>query len=193
MSDLVRENTLGRKNLRRRSFLKSGALSLLLAAFPRRAFSFFTEGAPSERALRLYNVHTGEYLETVYRARGEYIPQAQEKIDYILRDYRTGEVRSIDARLLDLLYYIGWNLEAKHPFHIISGYRSMETNLFLWKRNRGVAKNSLHILGKAVDINLPDCDLPLLRGAAVEQKAGGVGYYPRSNFIHIDVGRVRYW
>ena len=122
-----------------------------------------------------------------------YLLEALADINNILRDHRTGEVRSIDTRLLDLLDAICKRLQSHQPFHIISGYRSAATNALLRKRGKGVARRSLHLEGKAVDIRLPGCDLSLLCHAAMSLKQGGVGYYRRSKFVHIDVGRVRYW
>jgi uncharacterized protein YcbK (DUF882 family) len=115
------------------------------------------------------------------------------EIDHILRDHRTGEVRPIDTELLDLAHALGESLGAPGPFHVISGYRSPKTNALLRASGNGVASKSLHLQGKALDIRLPGCDLRRLRRAAVDLKGGGVGHYPGPNFIHIDVGRVRYW
>jgi uncharacterized protein YcbK (DUF882 family) len=138
-------------------------------------------------------LHTDESLTTVYYARGRYLPQGLDEIDYILRDHRNEKIKAIDPRLLDLLFTLGMKLDTQHPFHVISGYRSPETNEMLYRRNRGVARNSLHIYGKAVDVRIPGCELSLFCRAARECREGGVGYYPRSDFLHIDVGQVRYW
>jgi uncharacterized protein YcbK (DUF882 family) len=129
----------------------------------------------------------------VYWADGRYLPGALADIDYILRDHRAGEIKPIDTRLLDLMCSLRANLEIRGPFHVISGYRSPETNALLRNRGQGVARNSLHLQGKAVDIRLPGCELSVLRRAAMKLKGGGVGYYPSPNFVHIDVGRVRHW
>jgi uncharacterized protein YcbK (DUF882 family) len=129
----------------------------------------------------------------VYCAKGRYLPGALADINHILRDHRTGEIKAIDIRLLDLLYALGLKLEDRGPFHVISGYRSPKTNAILRAHGQGVAKNSLHLQGKAVDIRLPGCDLSVLRHAAMNLKGGGVGYYPGPHFVHIDVGRVRHW
>ena len=119
--------------------------------------------------------------------------QALADIDHILRDHRTGEVKAIDTRLLDLAHAVGESLRDHGPFHVISGYRSPKTNALLRAGGNGVAGKSLHLQGKALDIRLPGTDLPVLHRAAVDLKGGGVGYYPGPNFVHIDVGRVRYW
>jgi uncharacterized protein YcbK (DUF882 family) len=143
--------------------------------------------------LALYHTHTEESLETIYFVNGEYSQQALEDINYILRDHRSGEIKAIDTGLLDLLYAISSKLQTPCPFHIISGYRSKVTNALLRRRSGGVARRSLHLEGKAADIRVPGCDLALLRRVAVDLKSGGVGYYPRPDFVHVDVGRVRYW
>ncbi len=146
-----------------------------------------------EKVLSFYNLHTKEYLQTVYWKNGEYVSEALAQINHIMRDHYCGAVKPIDKKLLDLFFAIRQRLNCSKPFHIISGYRTARTNAFLRKHKKAVAKNSLHLYGKAADIRLPDYGLKVLRRAAYELKAGGVGYYPRSNFIHVDVGRVRYW
>jgi len=143
--------------------------------------------------LALYNTHTHESLITTFWRDGRYIPRALASIDHILRDHRTDQVRKIDPRLLDLLAMLTARLGARDPIQIVSGYRSPATNEALRRRGRGVAKNSLHTSGKAVDIKLPDITLATLRREALELRAGGVGYYPRSGFVHLDVGDIRSW
>jgi len=147
----------------------------------------------SERTLSLYNLHTGESLKTAYWVEGEYLTEALKEINNILRDHRTQEIRPIDPGLLDLLHSLHSTVESKEMLHIISGYRSPATNTHLRENSTGIAKNSLHLEGKAADIRLPGYDLAALRRIAVALKGGGVGYYPGSDFIHMDVGRVRYW
>ena len=168
-------------------------MAMALPVPPFAASSEDYEELPQERTLWFYNTHTKETLKTVYRIDGEYVPTALERINYILRDHRTNEIKPIDTRLLDLLFEISQRVEAREPFHIISGYRSPQSNQMLRKNGNGVAKKSLHLQGKAVDVRLPGCSLPVLRDTAMELQGGGVGYYPRSDFIHVDVGRVRYW
>lgn len=146
-----------------------------------------------ERDLAFYNLHTEEKLHTTYWAGGEWNPDGLREIDTILRDFRTGEITTVDRDLLDVLYRLSRNVGARQPFHVISGYRSPKTNATLASQSNGVAKRSLHMRGKAIDVRLPGIPLAELRRAAVAMKAGGVGYYPKSDFIHIDTGRVRYW
>jgi uncharacterized protein YcbK (DUF882 family) len=181
-----------KNNLNRRRFLKLGALSALAGIFPQSAFGS-TDAAQPERSLAFYNTHTGEQLKTVYWAQGQYISDSLGAIDHILRDHRTNEVLNIDTQLLDLLFALRSELDTSQPFHIICGYRSPQTNAFLHAHSSGVAENSLHLVGKAIDIRTPSRSLTALRKAAVTLKGGGVGYYPKSDFVHVDVGRVRYW
>lgn len=179
--------------LTRRRFLRLSGLATLASFSPRLGLAALKNFQSPERSLSFHNTHTGESLERVYWAKGSYLPEALSDINYILRDHRSGDIKTIDARLLDLVHAIGLKLDAQEPFHIVSGYRSPRTNAFLRKCGRGVARNSLHLYGKAVDIRLPECPLSLLRRVAMEMRGGGVGYYPRPNFVHIDVGRVRSW
>ena len=133
---------------------------------------------------------------TAYCCGGEYQPEALKEINHILRDFRANEIKPIDPGLLDLLHELGGTLETDQPFHIISGYRSPHTNAMLRARggeHTGVASSSLHMVGKAIDIRVPGVKLDHLRGAARSLKLGGVGYYPSSNFVHVDTGRVRAW
>ena len=145
------------------------------------------------RTIAFHNLHTGEHLETTYWAEGNYITPALKHIDHVLRDFRTGDVARIDPRLLDLLHVLRSKMESSEPFHVISGYRSPKTNDTLAQQSNGVAKKSLHMKGMAADVRLPGRALSGLKDAAASLKLGGVGYYPSSDFIHVDVGRVRYW
>jgi uncharacterized protein YcbK (DUF882 family) len=146
-----------------------------------------------ERSLALRNLHTGETLKTTFWADGHYLQDELKAINTVLRDHRSGEVSRMDPHLMDVLYLLQQSVGIAGPFHIISGYRSPATNEKLRNNSNGVAKRSLHMQGKAVDIRLPGCKLNRLRNAALELKAGGVGYYAKSDFIHVDTGRVRRW
>ena len=146
-----------------------------------------------EHSLSFLNLHTGESLKTTFRADGTLIDQELAAIDQLLRDHRSGEVYRMDPLLLDTLYQLQQSVDVDGPSHIISGYRSPKTNAKLRTGSNGVAKRSLHMQGKAVDIRLPGCKLKDLRNAALALKSGGVGYYPGSDFIHVDTGRVRRW
>jgi uncharacterized protein YcbK (DUF882 family) len=146
-----------------------------------------------ERSLSFYNLHTGESVRAAYWADGAYQTDALTAIDRVLRDYRTGEVRSMDRRLLDLLHALRLDLGTSAAFHVISGYRSPATNAMLRQQGHAVASHSLHMEGKASDVRLPGVDLDTLHRAAVARRAGGVGYYLGPQFVHVDVGPVRYW
>lgn len=181
------------QHLNRRRFLKLGLITIISGLTPYRAMAAVEDFLSAERALSLYNPHTKEYIETVYWENGDYIPEALNDINNIFRDHYNGAVNPIDIKLLDLLCVMHKQLNYSEPFYLISGYRTPETNAFLMKHKNGVSKNSFHMYGKAADIRLPGYDIKMLRRAAYELKAGGVGYYPRLKFVHIDVGKVRYW
>ena len=146
-----------------------------------------------ERSLRFHNLHTGEKLTSTYWVEGRYVPSARAEIDFILRDFRTGDVCPIDVGLLDTLVALQGRLENQAAFGVISGYRSPKTNAALALTSGGVAKKSYHMSGLAIDVRLPGCDLKDLQRAALALRRGGVGYYPKSDFVHIDVGPVRSW
>jgi len=178
-----------RLNLSRRGFLGVGAA----------AFGLFTinpalAALPSRpRLLKFENLHTGETMASEYWADGTYMPDALERIAHVLRDHRNDAVHPINTKLLDLLHRVRATLGVKTPFQVISGYRSPESNAKLAAKSNGVATRSLHMDGMAIDIRMPGVDLRNLHKAAKALGAGGVGYYAQSNFVHMDVGRVRYW
>jgi len=175
----------------RRRFLAAGAgIAAGLTAAPALAR---VHPAAAQRSLAFYNLHTGEHLKATYFADNGYVKHGLKEINHLLRDFRTGQVHPIDARLLDLLYVLQHKLAARQPFHVISGYRSPKTNAMLRAQSSGVARHSLHMDGMAIDIRLPGRSLAHLHRAALALRAGGVGYYPQSNFVHVDVGRVRHW
>lgn len=149
--------------------------------------------APDRRSLAFHNLHTGENLDLVYWSDGTYHPDALHQINHVLRDFRSGDVHAIDPRLLDVLVSVNRGLDSEKPLQVISGYRSPATNALLRSESEGVAKSSLHMQGQAIDVRVPGRALSSLRRVAMSLRAGGVGYYPRSDFVHIDVGRVRYW
>ena len=144
------------------------------------------------RSLALDNLHTGEKLQLTYWEKGVLIPEALAAVDHVLRDYRTNEVHRIDPTLLDLLHTLHTRLGSGAPFQVISGYRSPKTNAGMRAASHNVATKSLHMQGMAVDIRLADRSLENIHAVARALRAGGVGYYP-GQFVHVDVGRVRYW
>jgi uncharacterized protein YcbK (DUF882 family) len=178
---------------------KLTAASLLFAACASVAWGTFPgslTAAGETRTLSLHHVHTKESLTITYKKNGRYIPSALEKINYVLRDWRRNEVTTIDPKTIDLMWELHADLDSQAPIHIISGYRSASTNAMLKKIGRNVAKQSMHIRGKAIDLYFPDVAVSKLRGSAIVRQIGGVGYYPRSGtsgFVHIDSGKVRYW
>jgi uncharacterized protein YcbK (DUF882 family) len=145
------------------------------------------------RTLAFDNLHTGERASIEYWAKGRYESEALQEVNHILRDFRSGEVHPIDPDLLDLLHNLQARLGSSKPFEVISGYRSPHTNQMLRDEGHGTARKSLHMVGKAIDIRLPDRNLADLHKAAVSLRAGGVGFYPQSDFVHVDTGRIRYW
>ena len=147
----------------------------------------------ARKRLAFYNTHTGESLDLCYYDRGVYCPEALDRLNHLLRDHRTGQVHDIDPRLLDNLYALSRKIGRHSPFHIISGYRSPETNAMLRKKTSGVARTSFHTKGRAIDIRLPGYSTQRLRNACIAMKSGGVGYYADSNFVHIDTGPIRCW
>lgn len=180
--------------LGRRRFLMTGAALLTAGvALPRRVFAANSPMSSPERKLAFYNTHTGEQLSSVYWADGAYQPDGLTEIYRVLRDHRSDEVSPIDTRLLDLLHTLTDTLDTSAQFHVISGYRSPATNAKLASASNGVAKHSLHMDGLAIDIRIPGRELADVRRAAIALHSGGVGYYPGSNFVHVDVGRVRTW
>lgn len=176
------------ETLHRRKFLITGLGAGLGLMMPRAAAL-----GGSTRNLAFRNLHTGETLSATYWSAGHYCPKPCQQIDRLLRDHRTGEVAPISRRLLDALYELHNRIPVDGPFEVISGYRSPRTNAKLAAARSGVARKSLHMKGMAIDIRVPGFSLKRLHKTAVAMKAGGVGYYPRSGFIHVDVGRVRYW
>lgn len=144
-------------------------------------------------SISFQNHHTGEVFDSNYRVGDKYLPDAFKQINHILRDYRTGEVFPIDPRVIDILFMVSKKTGFNQPLQILSGYRSQSTNARLSKKSEGVAKNSLHMTGQAIDFRLPGFSTNQVRKVAVNLKAGGVGYYSKSDFIHVDTGQVRVW
>jgi len=145
-------------------------------------------------ALSFLHTHTGEALQVAFRAEGEYVPSALRAVDRFLRDHRTGDARPIDPALLDQLHRLAQVTGTRAPFQVISAFRSDRTNAMLRARGGGgVARASLHMEGRAIDIRLADVALDTVRDAARSLTAGGVGYYAASDFVHLDTGRVRHW
>lgn len=177
----------------RRRLLKAGMAFALASVGVRPVFAAFGKDNAVVRELAFHNLHTGETIETEYWADGDYLPEALSSINHILRDYRNDRVLAIEPRLIDLLYDLRGTLGTSRPIQIISGYRSPETNAALAAHSNGVARSSLHMQGKAIDIHIEGVPLDHLRRAAISLHGGGVGYYPVSSFVHVDTGHVRTW
>ncbi len=170
-------------------------LALLLAApFGRTSRSAAASAPAPEYRLRFYHTHTRERLDIVYRRGDTYLPEALDELDHYLRDHRTGEVHHFDPRLFDLLHDLTASLhDSGGEINVICGYRTPSSNEFLRTRSphTGVARHSLHMQAEAIDIRLPGIPTSALRDAALRLHRGGVGYYRGSDFVHVDVGRVR--
>ena len=178
----------------RREVLKTGLVGLLAGIAPLAVPSQTEAGrAYAARRIAFRSAHTGESFSGVYRVGDKYLPEAFDRINYILRDIRTGEVFPMDPRVIDILSMVHQNSKSRKKFEILSGYRSPKTNAMLRRASSGVAKNSFHMYGQAIDVRLPDLRTSQLRQEARKLRAGGVGYYPRSNFVHVDTGQVRSW
>lgn len=176
----------------RRQFVIGSGAAMLSSLIPHKSFA--SSLSLRERSLVLFNRPAGEWFKEPYWAEGQYLPDALTRINHILRDKINGKVSKIDQRLLDLMHALQHKIGIKKPMEIICGYRSKETNQHLRKVSHGVAKNSLHMTGHAVDIRMEGFPLNKLHDLAKALKAGGVGYYPKSNFIHIDIrSQPYYW
>ena len=175
----------------RRNLLLGGACLVAGSLFAGKAAA--SQTAPA-RMLRFFNPNTGERVSACYWENGSYLSSSLHEFNWLFRDYRAGDVQMpIDHRLFDQLFELQRKLGAQKEIVVVCGYRSPQTNASLRSRSHGVARKSLHMAGQAVDINIPGVPLAQLRQAALSLRAGGVGYYPRSNFVHMDTGPHRTW
>lgn len=181
----------------RRTFLHRSAQLMMggmLLPFAQKTLASLPASLPNARSLAFKHTHTGEQIDLTYAIDGSYVPDALTSLNRFLRDHYTGEIGRIDPQLFDLLHHLKLTLGCTDPFHVISGYRCPETNQNLKNtRGGGVAKHSLHMDGKAIDIRLPEIPLAEVRDAALSLRLGGVGYYPHEQFVHVDTGRIRHW
>ncbi len=173
-------------SVRRRRALRALGLAALALPFASPA------RAAASRSISLYHTHTGERLSVVYFEGGDYVADALTSLKHLLRDFRSGEASDIDPALFDQLAALNVAC-GSGTFEVISGFRSPKTNDMLRGRGNGVANGSLHLQGRAIDVRLAGCDTRRLRDAAIAMKQGGVGYYARSDFVHLDTGRARTW
>ena len=193
---IVSEAAPTNDNIRRR-FLKTSIVAATVASasliLPKTALAV-PHGERSLCELTFKNIHTGESFSGAYRVGDQYLLGALDKVNTVLRDFRTGDVTQMDPQLMDILYTMRKLAGAEgKPFEIISGYRSPKTNAMLRNRSSGVAKKSYHMKGQAIDLRMPGISTARLRDIAKSLQAGGVGYYPGSDFVHVDTGNVRYW
>lgn len=182
----------------RRLFLKDlliGASGIaMMGAIPGQSYAKnFTKQTTGERTLSLYNRHTNEQVKATYWGDGHYLDDGMKELAYLLRDHRQDEATIMDKSLYDLLFNLQSHLQNDKTIHVISGYRSSKTNAMLAARSNGVARKSYHMKGMAMDIVIPGVELKQLHKAAISLRSGGVGYYPKSGFIHVDTGRIRTW
>ena len=174
--------------MRRRELLSYMISGTAACALPAAAFA-----AARPRRLALYNLHTGESLDIEYAVGDHALPDACAEINHFLRDFRTGDVHPIDVALLDQLADLHQCCGGRGHYEVISGYRSPHTNEALRQSTTGVAQKSLHLVGRAIDVRLTSLSTAELRTAALAAGRGGVGYYPKSDFVHLDTGRKRSW
>jgi uncharacterized protein YcbK (DUF882 family) len=177
----------------RRRFIKNMAYGSLLALSVPELSDAAIKHTHYHRSLAFHNINTGDKLRLTYFEQGKYVKDALQEISYLFRDIHTGDMHAIDTALLDQLYDLKTLIGVKKPFHIVSGYRSPYTNAKLRQRSHAVAKHSLHMQGRAIDIRIEGVETKVIRNAALAMRSGGVGYYPKANFVHLDTGEFRTW
>jgi uncharacterized protein YcbK (DUF882 family) len=176
------------------SIVYQAVIAFFLLGWASPAHSLDVRSELQSYRLRLYHTHTNQRLDVIYRRGGEYVPAAIQELEIFLRDHRTGAIHHFDPRLFDLLHDLAGNLgRSDTEIDVVCGYRTPWSNNFLRSRSRAVAKHSLHMQAMAIDIRIPGVDTSTLRDAALSLHRGGVGYYAREQFVHVDVGRVRRW
>ena len=177
----------------RRALLSAFAATAVMAAPTFANAAGFLRGGGDIRRIRMYSGRTGERIDTVYWIDGDYVPEAIAEVNHFMRDWRTDGVKSIDLRTIDIMSAAHNLMNVNEPYMLLSGYRSPQTNAMLRSRSRSVAKNSLHVQGQAADLRLSSRSVGQMAQAAIACRAGGVGKYSRSNFVHMDCGVVRSW
>ncbi|APX24772.1 MAG: DUF882 domain-containing protein [Rhodobacteraceae bacterium] len=185
------ENSAG--GLTRRGLLGAFAATIVTAAPTYASAAGFLRGGGDVRRVKMYSGRTGEKIDMIYWIEGQYIPEALKEINYFMRDWRTNDVKTIDARTIDIMAAAHNLMDTSEPYMLISGYRCPKTNAMLRARSSGVAKNSRHLRGEAADLHLNSRSVNQIAKAAQACKAGGVGRYTSSNFVHMDCGPVRSW
>lgn len=182
-----------RVRINRRALLGALAATAVTATpYYANAFSFL-RGSGDIRRIRMYNARTDEITNTIYWVEGDYIPEAVAEINHVMRDWRTNQVKEIDLRVIDIMAAAHNLMDVSEPYTLISGYRSPQTNAMLRSQSSGVARQSRHVRGQAADLTLRSRSVADMARAAMACRAGGVGRYTRSNFVHMDCGPVRNW
>ncbi|MBO9472394.1 DUF882 domain-containing protein [Shimia sp. R10_1] len=183
----------GSLSMTRRGLLCAFAATAMAAAPTYSNAAGFLRGGGDIRRIRMYSGRTGERIDTIYWVEGKYIKEAVNEINAFMRDWRTNDVIGIDTRTIDIMAAAHNLMDTSDPYMLLSGYRSPKTNAMLRSRSRGVAKNSLHMKGQAADLRLSSRSVSQMARAAAACRAGGVGRYSGSNFVHMDCGPVRTW
>ena len=177
----------------RRALLGAFAVTAVVAVPTYSKAAGFLRGGGDIRRIRMYSGRTGERIDMVYWVDGKYIKDAVKEVNYFMRDWRNDQVKAVDLRTIDIMAASYNMLDVSEPYMLLSGYRSPKTNAMLRSRSRGVAKNSLHMKGQAADLRLSSRSVSQMAKAAMSCRAGGVGQYYRSNFVHMDCGVIRTW
>ncbi len=177
----------------RRALLGAFAATAVVAAPTYSNAAGFLRGGGDIRRIRMYSGRTGERIDMIYWVDGKYIKDAVKEVNHFMRDWRTDQVKDMDLRTIDIMAASHNLLDVDEPYTLLSGYRSPQTNAMLRSRSRRVAKNSLHMKGQAADLRLSSRSVSQMAKAAISCRAGGVGKYYRSNFVHMDCGDIRSW
>jgi len=186
-------NDTSSSGLSRRALLGAFAFAALVAAPTYSNAAGFLRGAGDIRRISMYSGRTGERLDTIYWIEGDYIGEAMREINVFMRDWRTGSAIEMDSRTIDIMAASHRMMDVSEPYMLLSGYRSPQTNAMLRSQSSGVARNSLHMRGQAADLRLDGRSVSQMARAAAACRAGGVGRYSGSNFVHMDCGPIRTW
>ena len=189
-TDLAEKKDL---KITRRDVLQMGTVGLVSMVTPLLAGKTAQAASPKMWQVSFRQAHTGESFSGVYRVGDQYLPDVFERLNYMLRDFRTGEAFPMDPRVIDVLSMVQHGTGKDAPLEILSGYRTPKTNAMLYRISEGVARNSYHMYGQAIDIRMPGYSTKKLGQVARGLRAGGVGYYPKSHFVHVDTGEIRSW
>ncbi|WP_171129537.1 MULTISPECIES: DUF882 domain-containing protein [unclassified Ruegeria] len=185
--------TSSSSGLTRRALLGAFAATAVVGAPTYSNAAGFLRGGGDIRRIRMYSGRTGERIDMVYWVDGKYIKDAVKEVNYFMRDWRSDQVKKMDLRTIDIMAASHNLLDVSEPYMLLSGYRSPQTNAMLRSKSRGVARNSLHMKGQAADLRLSSRSVTQMAKAAMSCRAGGVGKYYRSNFVHMDCGDIRTW